>query len=394
MSQALSLPARIASSSTPYVLRRLRLAVVGMLLLFAFCAGFSVHQATSSNAAVTSNVEQYDRVYSIGAHVTSANAAAIHALSTGQPLPDSFRTNMVAAHQQLTAAAVAQPEDRATLDTLSARLQEYNDLVTGALVTHTKTPTSAAGDAEAATVFVHEQIIPLVDDVARNDAERTSISVLPLGLLLGVVGCLSLILVILTSVFLAIRSHRVLNVGLVAATLLVLSALVLSTVSIRSTSAHSATARKDTLPAIHAMATAGIDSNAAHSYTSLGVLSHSPRYVSMANEHLDHAAAAITQTNDSTSETAFTSVKQAHDAVAAKLSAGSFAEAAKASDAVPVEALGQALRARSSSTTRGAVDDFSMPVLRTAGPSLGSLIAIAALLGATVGIGRRLDDYR
>ncbi|MGL4831039.1 MAG: hypothetical protein ACRCWS_00445, partial [Propionibacteriaceae bacterium] len=169
------LRSRINTTPTPRLLSRLRLLCILLLLVFGVSASLAIREAHGATENANQATEQYNRVYDISAHVMAAHAAATHDLAAGTALDAQYRTEMTQAYQQITAAAVAVPDDRDDLAALTEQLQNYDDAIRNAAIARAST-NQAASTTQAATAqsIAETHILPTVDRIAHRNRDELS----------------------------------------------------------------------------------------------------------------------------------------------------------------------------------------------------------------------------
>ena len=284
--QTLSPPAGAPRSSvralfaaTPGRLRIAGSAAIAACLLFGIVA-FTALQARSADVADARNhAAELVRIQAIRTNLTQADAAATNAFLVGGLEPPATRAEYLAglagATRNIAAASAGQNSDAATLAGVNETLASYAGLIESARANNRQGfPVGAAYLRQASNLLRDEALPPLgrlvaIEEARVNDAypHATTSSTL----LLVVLG-IAFVVLIVVQVWLLFRTRRTFNVGVAAATLVVVGAGVIGA-AVMAYAEHSATDVRDGSYAQSvALATARTDAFDAKSAESLTLI--------------------------------------------------------------------------------------------------------------------------
>lgn len=224
-------PGRLALATTVAVVACLLLGVTG------FLAG--------SNQSAALDDAQRDAAQLVGTQelrndLVSADATATNAFLVGGLEPaearERYETSLSEAAQALPSlAATAQgAEETADLSTVSDSVQRYSGLVESARANNRQGFPVGAAYLDQASSALRDEVLPTLDEVAVSTSERVdddlgSVSLAQALLLLVLLGLVALGAV---QLWLARRTHRVLNTGLAVASVALLVGGIVATAAV------------------------------------------------------------------------------------------------------------------------------------------------------------------
>jgi hypothetical protein len=236
--------ARGALRRTPGRLRLvMMLCVLASLVLgvLGFQAGSVQSRALD---AAAQDAAQLVGVQEVRNALVAADATATGAFLVGGLEPAEQRARydelVDGAARDLAALSGSNAADAEQLGAVAADLTEYTGLVEQARATNRQGFPVGAAYLDQASTILREQVLPSLDEVVLDDADRVAADFAGVRNALWVLagGLLALAVLVLGQVWLARRTHRVLNVGLVAATAVVLVVGVVGTVVLSQASAR------------------------------------------------------------------------------------------------------------------------------------------------------------
>ncbi|MFI6875700.1 hypothetical protein ACIBL6_19910 [Streptomyces sp. NPDC050400] len=169
---------------------------------------------------------------------------------------------------ELRTLAVAADGDRSaerTVDSLTDSYARYEELIGRALENDGRAGGKAAarGDYRTATRLLSEQLVPMAEELIETnnsafEAEYASARSALTGQLIALAGCGAALLAVLVALqwWLARRFHRVLNPGVLAATLCALLAIVVGAQTLITEREHLRVARRDAFDSVIALSRA------------------------------------------------------------------------------------------------------------------------------------------
>jgi hypothetical protein len=232
---------RAAMAGTPGRLRAVGIVSVVATLLFGLAAGQAFRSADGALSRAAANSDQLVRIQAIQTNVVQADADATNAFLVGGLEPAAQRadyTEAIASASRLIAeAAQHQPADGAALAALNQSLVSYTSQVEQARANNRQALPIGAQYLKGASADLRADALPLLANLgeannARVTEEFDRAARSALWLVSG--GLLALVVLVLSLVWLARRTRRLVNVPLAAAALVVLVTLVIGTVGLLS----------------------------------------------------------------------------------------------------------------------------------------------------------------
>ncbi|NMM23345.1 MAG: hypothetical protein HHJ11_07590 [Phycicoccus sp.] len=412
---------RRAMSGTPGRLRILALSTVAVSLIFAlsaFSTFGSTHDALGRGEA---NTAQLVRIQAIHTNLIRADADATNAFLVGGLEPAAQRTeytsSLAQAARLIAEAAKAQPADGPALGALNNSLLTYAGLIEQARATNRQALPVGAQYLRIASSSLRSDALPILDALVKANEARVSAEldraagasspliasgVLALLVLLGGMGWLSL------------RTHRLVNPPLAAATAIILVTLVVGSISLAAVGSRVDDVRKGSYAATLATAKARIAAFDAKSNESLTLIARGSgsafqkAWVS-SSEVVTAQSAVAGRLNDRAAklDQLWVSYAKTHALIrkaddegrwesAVALATGSGAGAAGVTSAnVSFDAFDTSSAAALTSSSRAASDSLNTPLTWLPFVSwLGLLVGLAAAVSAWWGVSLRLEEYR
>ena len=228
--------ARRALRRTP---GRLRL-VLGLCVLAALALGVLGFQAgavqSRALAAASEDSAQLVGVQEVRNALVAADATATGSFLVGGLEPADQRARyddlVDQAANRLATLSGSNEADAELLGQVSADLTVYTGLVEQARANNRQGFPVGSAYLDQASTILREQMLPALDEVVLDDADRVAADFSGVRNALWVLagGLVALTVLVVSQVWLARRTHRVLNVGLAVATAVVLVVGIVSTV--------------------------------------------------------------------------------------------------------------------------------------------------------------------
>jgi hypothetical protein len=224
---------RARAATTPGLLRVLSVALVGSIVLLWLASFTTVAVRQDAVGALTGETSRsFIAAQRIHASLSDADAAAARAFLAGGVEPreqrEAFQRSIAAAGQQLIELVQAggPPEMRKPLEVLASQVLVYTGLVDRARANNRAGFVIGAAYLRQASALMQNTILPAVDELAALSAGRIDRDYAQATrwfhpVLVGAAAVATLAGLIAVQVLLYRRNHRVINVGLVAATLVV-----------------------------------------------------------------------------------------------------------------------------------------------------------------------------
>ena len=222
-------PGRLRSASA--------LLVIGLLVFAAVTTAATEARSRAAGAVATTSAPELVTAENLYGNLADADATAstifLRAGQEPRQLRRRYLADVAAAGRQLadfSRSAQSSPAAHRAVRIISERLPEYAGLVESARANNAQGFPVGAAYLRKASATMHNEILPAATDLYRDAARQlrdhyeagTSTLTLVLVLVAGV-GMLALLVVV--QIFVRRRSNRLLNLGLVAATVLVIGLL-------------------------------------------------------------------------------------------------------------------------------------------------------------------------
>ena len=400
---------------TPGRLRVLALVTAAVAVLFGLAAGQAFNAADGALARAEANTAQLVRIQALHTNLVRADANATNAFLVGGLEPASTRaayeTSVSQAAQLIARAARAQPADGRALAALNDQLLTYTGLVEQARANNRQGLPLGAQYQRNASAGLRAEALPIVDAlVTANDRRvRAELDNAARAADWLLAGLLTLAVLVVGMVWLARRTHRYLNLPLLAATGAVLVTFVVGALALGAVRSQVADVRDGPYAATLATARARIAAFDAKSNESLTLIARGSGgafekawQASSAAVVAQSQAAASHASESSGLAQAWAPYVKTHQAIRAADDGGQWDRAvALATGSGPssanaaFDAFDRASASALAEVGRATDDGLSTqrPWLPVAGV-VGLLVGLLAALGAWWGVGKRLEEYR
>lgn len=270
-------PAAKPARSTPQRLRWLSTGLVVAGLVVGLVGALVFTLLTYSLARAQDDTEQLIRVQKIQTNLLGADATATNAFLVGGLEPPAQRAAYDAAISESAAliaeAAQAQPADTAALSALNQQLTAYAATIEQARANNRQGLPVGAQYLRTASAELRSDALPILDLLVSTNADRADDGMdLRLGYLFVGVAVLGLAAAVLAHIWLSRRFRRRVNVGVLAAAILLLASLVTGLLATQQTGAAVAETRSGSFAAVKTAAQARIGANDAKSNESLTLI--------------------------------------------------------------------------------------------------------------------------
>ena len=260
--------------STPQLLRRLSSGLVALGVVVGLVGAVTFAALAYTLDRAQADTAQLIRVQNIETDLLSADAAATNAFLVGGLEPAAQRAGydraMTETSTLIADAARAQPADEAALAVLNSQVLDYAATIEQARANTRQGLPVGAQYLRQASSQLRSDALPVLDElVGANAARAQSRMGVGWGVLFPVVTLLGLVALVLAQRWLATRFHRRLNVGLLAASGVLVAALIGSSVGLVSSSRSVASVRQGSFAAVNDGADARIEAYDAKSNESL-----------------------------------------------------------------------------------------------------------------------------
>lgn len=208
----------LSSSSLFRILR----ALLVLVALIAGVAGAIVLSSTSDSLAdISRGTQQVLRLQTIKGDVLRSDGTALNGLAQGADEPlsqrESYRNCLQDAARLTVEASRAEPRDQSGLAEINASLVTYVATLELGRATMPSDSAAAAITIQAANQVLRESVLPTIDELVQVNQQRIdSARSINRGWVV-LLAAVPVILVIATSIVLARRTRRVLNLGLLVA---------------------------------------------------------------------------------------------------------------------------------------------------------------------------------
>lgn len=219
----------------PKLLNQWQVVAVVVCVLFGVLAGLVQLLGYQSTERAAANTEQQMRIQGIQSSLFRADALATNAYLAGglesRAQRDAYDTQVERALADLTAAADAQPADRAALSELNVQINEYTTAVAQARSANRQGYPVGAQYMRDASDALRADTVPILDALLKANSDRAEDELGSLSALwLLLIGIATLAVLFWLNHKLAARFRRRINKGLAAAGVLVLVATVLGVI--------------------------------------------------------------------------------------------------------------------------------------------------------------------
>ncbi|HMT33948.1 MAG TPA: hypothetical protein PKA99_15075 [Dermatophilaceae bacterium] len=222
-------------ADTPTLMRRISLLVATICTVFAVVGGLTLVDNRTALGRAGTNVAQVVTVQSVYADLLRADADATNAFLVGGLENADQRADYEAAmgrvSESIAAASAAQPADATALAALNGLVTDYAATIESARAYNREGLPVGAQYLKIASTTLRGQALPILDNLIAANRDRVDGEIADAGSSwpLIVSGIAALASVVWAGVWLAGRTRRRLNVGVLAAAGAVLIALVAAT---------------------------------------------------------------------------------------------------------------------------------------------------------------------
>ncbi|MCW2804278.1 MAG: hypothetical protein QOF52_768 [Propionibacteriaceae bacterium] len=265
------------TTDTPRRLRRFTTAMIITGVLFGLVGALVFARLAYGMQRAEDNTAQLIRVQQIQSNLLTADATATNAFLVGGLEPEAQRVRydqaINATATLIAQAAEAQPADAAALATLNQSVLDYAAGIEQARANNRQGFPVGAQYLRDASADLRSQALPVLDNLNTANTGRAA-DEMELGpaWVFIVVGLLALAALTATMVVVARQFRRTINVGLLAAGIVVAVALVGATFGLVQLSSHLSDVRQSSFSTVTAAANARIQANNAKSNESLTLI--------------------------------------------------------------------------------------------------------------------------
>lgn len=403
-------PDRDRRVSTPRALRWWTFGTALACAVFALTTMITMFGASSSATHASDDAEQLIRIQTIRTNLLRADALATNAFLAGGLEKANQRTAYDTALQDtsvlITNAAAAQPADREALAELNTAVTRYAAAMEQARANNRQGFPVGAAYLSRASDELRSTALPLLDNLVTANESRASQQLRSLdNAWFEVIGLACLIVLLVAMVWVARRFRRVLNLGLLAAALLVLATWIVGGALLATARTSAADLRDGDLRTISLVGQIRTAGNEAKVQESLRLIAQGSG--SSHEKSWQESSDTVTRLTDSLDGdaaqlgTKWRAYADAHDAVAALDDKGEWDKAVK-------QATGDS--AKSPNATFAAFDELASEVLTARGDEVrrttdsrslapfvmllvGVPVLIVAGVSAGMGLRTRLREY-
>lgn len=263
--------------STPRRLSQLSALAIALCLIFAATAALTFSNLATALDRASHNTEQLIRVQNIQTNLLEADATATNAFLVGGLEPEEQRATYDRALAQTTSliaeAADAQPADADALAALNQAVVEYAASMEQARANNRQGFPVGAQYLRNASADLRSTAMPILDNLVAANTDRAGDEMDPgQALTFKLVGIATLVMLVLAMYWVARRFRRTLNLGLLAAAVLVLVTLIAGSIALGSLSNTVDDIRQGPFSSVRDLATARIEGNNAKSNESLTLI--------------------------------------------------------------------------------------------------------------------------
>ena len=261
-----------------------QLRLVGALcilasLVFGLLGAAAFRERGLALADARDDTAQLVRVQTIQTSLVQADAEATNAFLVGGLAPPTQRAiydeAISSVGRLISEAAGAQPADAETLGEVNAALTDYSDRISLARANNRQGFPVGSAYLRQASVVLRQQILPDLQDLTEANRVRTSQAFAAAGSAgtrMAVAIIVGLVVLLGGSLWLALRTHRAINVPLAVAVVSVLVVLVFGGLLMSIAQAKARDVRATSYTATYALARASVLAYDAKSQESLGLI--------------------------------------------------------------------------------------------------------------------------
>ncbi|GAA2108240.1 hypothetical protein GCM10009841_28570 [Microlunatus panaciterrae] len=398
-------------ASTPQRLSLLAAMLIALSLLFAALSAFTFGNTANGLNRARDNTDQLIRVQKIQTNLLEADATATNAFLVGGLEPPAQRATYDRALSQTSAliaeAAEAQPADADALAALNDEVVGYAASMAQARANNRQGFPVGAQYLRNASAELRSTALPILDNLVVANTERAADEMSPgLGYLFILSGLLALGGLLFTQYWVARRFRRTFNLGLLAATVLVLATLIAGSVALNGLGQRLDAIQQGSFSDVRDAASARIEANNAKSNESLTLIARGSgaafeKAWATAAAQVDSRLAALPSSGQDL-QPLWQSYRTTHQQLrklddggswdaAVQVATGTGAKSSNATFGSFNSAVAEFLASASSDTSAA----LGRPLVGLwLGAVLAALAALAAGWLSWVGIGTRLKEYR
>lgn len=391
--------------NTPRLLAVLMIISVAASIIAGTIGSWQLISAYRASTAATASVAQVIRIQNIQTNLLQADAIATNGFLVGGLEPEqqanAYDAAIATVTQQIAQAAEAQPADRDALAALNTAVVDYTGQIELARANNRQGyPIGATYQAQA-SASLRTTAMPILDNLADYNIERSTRGLLTYRPTLFVVfGLLCVALLLLACILAAIRFRRVVNIGLSLALVLVLAAVIIGGVGLSVRVNRGQDISTGSFAQALALSTAKIRGNDAKAYESLTLIARGSGAPYETAWAASAAQVSKTLTNSPATARAWDGYVAAHKALRTSDDSGNWdgAVASSIGNGAANTAFNtfdqQATTALAAANT-GATQDLRSSRSGTIPLSiLVALLATAAAVLSAWGLSRRLREYQ
>ena len=279
--------------STPTKLRMIRGATVAVILLTSLLTAVLMFSGRGSMTQAAGHTEQLIRMHHIKTLLLQADADATTSFLTGQEAT-TYVSAIEEASTLVVEASRSQPADQEQLARLNSAIVEYNATASLATANNQQNFPVGAAHLDEAGTQLREEALPVVDSLITTNthAVEQQTRMVPAGVVLLVL-LVPLGFAIYLMIWVARRFKRVVNIGIVGATVAVAASTVVATMATSTTVAEVRSVTDDDLAAAVAIADARSNAYNAQVYQNLSLISQERS--AEFNAAWQNAAVSVTQ---------------------------------------------------------------------------------------------------
>ncbi len=407
---------RRGTEGTPGRLRLLAALAILVSLAFGLAAAQAFRAESQALDRAGANAQQLVRIQSIRTALVRADAGATNAFLVGgvEPVRDreQYSSSIADASRLVAQAAQAQPADGAALAALNTDVVTYASLVEQARANNRQGLPVGAQYLRSASQGLRTDALTVLENLVQANQARTAAefdSTARAALWVVVFGILALVALIAIMVWIARRTHRLVNTPLTVATVVVLVTGLLAVLTLSSLSGQVRTVRQHSYAVTLAAATARIAAFDAKSNESLTLIA---RGSGAASEAAWNSSADVVTKQASTIDAlvgdgsaladSWAPYARTHTRIRSLDDGGAWDQAvtlATGTSASSANATFQKFDTASAEVLSTASRDTATQLSRSHGwlPLLGLLALLLGLIAAALawwGIALRLEEYR
>jgi hypothetical protein len=396
-------------SDTPRRLRLLSLGVIVVGIVVGLVGALVFSALTYLLSRAEADTAQLIRVQQIQTNLLAADATATNAFLVGGLEPPAQRAAyddaLTTTGALIAEAARAQPADADALAALNQGVVAYAGTIEQARANNRQGLPIGAQYLRTASAQLRTETLPILDTLVATNAERASVRMdMRLGYVFVVMAVLGLAALIVGQVWLARRFKRTLNLGMLAASIALLTALVGGTIGVLQLSAAVGAIETGSFAAVNAAADARIDAYNAKSNESLTLIARGSggAFETAWKTSSESVVTNLDRLGPTAPAAEWTSYMEVHNKIRALDDGGQWDAAVALATGSGPESANTAFNAFDAKLA-GTLDQVSQEAsaglsgpqpLLVVGAILALLLGVAAALFGRRGIAARLREYR